>query len=262
MAHGYIVTWKRGVWGLRIALVDDNKEDLLELGRLCRDFGEKNLCRVETASFSSGESFLKSFREGGFSVVFMDIFMDGINGVATSLRLREEDSACLLVFLTSSREFMPDAFSCHAFEYITKPISPERIFGVLADALKVLPPMQKYMEIPSGRKTARAFFADIMSVVTDAHYLDIQLSDGTVLRSRMTVSEFMERAGGDRRFISVNKGILLNADYIVDFEGSCCVLENGSQFPVRVRNRRNTEQAVQDYHFQKIRSQQGRRNYQ
>lgn len=190
---------------MRIALVDDNKEDLLELGRLCRDFGEKNLCRVETASFSSGESFLKSFREGGFSVVFMDIFMDGINGVATSLRLREEDSTCLLVFLTSSREFMPDAFSCHAFEYITKPISPERIFGVLADALKVLPPMQKYMEIPSGRKTARAFFADIMSVVTDAHYLDIQLSDGTVLRSRMTVSEFMERAGGDRRFISAGQ---------------------------------------------------------
>lgn len=250
----------RGDFDLKIALVDDDRECLEEMARLCHDYGAKNQCHLETVPFSSGESFLQAFGEGGFSLIFMDIFMEGMDGVAAALKLREQDSGCLLVFLTSSGDFMPDAFSCHAFEYIRKPISGKRISGVLTDALKVLPPMQKYMEIPSSRKTARAFLKDIVSAVTDAHYLEIRLSDGTMVRSRMTIAEFMERADGDRRFISVNKGILLNADYILDFEGNCCILEDGSRFPVRVRNRLNIEQAVQDYHFEKIRSRQGHRN--
>lgn len=251
---------ERGVFRLKIALVDDDKECLEEMAQFCHNFGIENRCHVETAHFFSGESFLNAFGTGKFSMVFMDIFMEGMDGVAAALKLREQDSACLLVFLTSSGEFMPDAFSCHAFEYITKPISQKRISRVLADALKVLPPTQKYMEIPNGRKIARAFLDDIVSAVTDAHYLDIQLSDGAMFRSRMTAAEFMERAGSDGRFISVNKGILLNADYILNFEGNCCILEDGSRFPVRIRDRQKIEQAVQDYHFQKIRSQQGRGN--
>ena len=61
------------------------------------------------------------------------------------------------------------------------------------------------------------------------------------------------------RFISVNKGITLNADYIAEFENNCCILSNGSRFPVRIRDRRKTEQAVEDYNFWKIRSRQGHR---
>ncbi len=112
------------------------------------------------------------------------------------------------------------------------------------------------MEISSNRKTIPVFFHHIISVITDAHYLNIQLADNTILRSRMTISEFMEKARGDSRFILINKGIILNADYILDFEDHCCILENGERFPIRVRSRQKTEQAVRNYHFEKIRNRQ------
>ncbi|MCI9173875.1 MAG: response regulator transcription factor [Lachnospiraceae bacterium] len=244
---------------MKIAFVDDDKECLEELARLCQDFAAKNHCPVEIFPFSSGESFLEAFEKGAFSIVFMDIYMKGMDGIAAAAKLREEDPACLLAFLTSSREFMPDAFSCHAFEYITKPVSFQRIADVLKDALKILPVSRSYIELSSSRKTVRAFLDEIVSIVTDAHYLDIHLADGTALRSRMTISEFMERTRWDVRFISVNKGITLNADYIAEFENNCCILSNGSRFPVRIRDRRKTEQAVEDYNFWKIRSRQGHR---
>ena len=85
-------------------------------------------------------------------MVFMDIYMDGMDGVSAAARMRERDKNCLLVFLTSSAEFMPEAFSCHAFEYVTKPFSGERIAAVLRDALKVLPDTARYIEIQSDRK--------------------------------------------------------------------------------------------------------------
>lgn len=241
---------------MKIALVDDEKECLDEMEQFCRNFGIRYSCKVEIVPFISGEAFLNAFNNGGFSIVFMDIYMDGINGINTALKMRRQDRKCLLVFLTSSTEFMPNAFSCHAFEYITKPFSQQRITAVLKDALEVLPLSQKYIEVSSDRKTIRVFLDNITSVVTDAHYINIGLSDGLSLRCRMTISEFMKKTGDDIRFILVNKGIVLNADYILDFENNCCILENGEQFPVRVRDRLKIEQAAQNYQFEKIRSRQ------
>lgn len=241
---------------MKIALVDDEQKCLDEMIRLCSDFGRDCGYPIETFSFASGEAFLAAFENGGFSIVFMDIYMEGINGVTAALNMRRQDSGCILVFLTSSKEFMPDAFSCHAFEYVTKPFSPQRIFEVLADAVKVLPQSQKHIALANGRTTVQVSLDEIASIVTDAHYLEITLADSNTLRCRMTITEFTELTGHDPRFISVNKGITVNAEYILDFEDNCCVLENGTRFPVRVRGRLKIEQTARDYNFRKIREQQ------
>ena len=241
---------------MKIALVDDEQEYLDEMTKLVRKFCTQHCCQIETVPFLNGEDFLEAFEDSGFSAVFMDIYMDGIDGVATALKMRGIDSRCVLVFLTSSTDFMPEAFSCHAFEYITKPFSPQRIFQVLTDILKVLPPLQKYIEVISDRKTVRIFLHEIASVITDAHYLDIALTGGETLRCRMTMPEFVELTDGDSRFLPVNKGIAVNAEYIFEFADNCCVMENGTRFPIRVRNRLQIEQAARDYHFAKIRERQ------
>lgn len=111
-------------------------------------------------------------------------------------------------------------------------------------------------DLQPGLYAGRVFLADILSVVSDGHYLEISLTDGTVLRSRMTAGELLRLTGHDPRFLSVNKGIILNADYIREIENNCCTLENGAKFPIRVRRRLQIEQAVRDYHFEKIRSAQ------
>lgn len=241
---------------MRIALVDDEHACLYEIERLCKNFGSQAGCPVETVLFNSGEAFLAAFDHDAFDLVFMDIYMEGMDGVAAAGQMRRQDSSCVLVFLTSSTEFMPDAFSCHAFEYVTKPFSKERIFAVLSDVLKVLPQKHKYIELAVDRKSVRVFLNEIASVITDAHYLDITLAGGERLRCRMTMSEFMDKTGGDARFIPINKGIAVNAEYIFAFERGCCIMESGAKFPVRVRDNAKVEQMARDYHFDKIRSRQ------
>ena len=241
---------------MKIALVDDEQKCLDEIKLLCGSFEEDTGYPVETVLFDSGETFLAAFEAGCFDLVFMDIYMDGMDGVTAALEMRRKDNGCLLVFLTSSMEFMPDAFSCHAFEYVTKPFSKERIFDVLSDAVKILPQEQKYMELTADRKSIRIFFGEIVSAVTDAHYLDITLTDVKKLRCRMTMPEFLEKTNGDSRFIPVNNGIAANAEYSLEFVMGCCTFENGAKFPVRLRDSAKVEQMVRDYHFEKIRGRQ------
>lgn len=243
---------------MRIAIVDNEECCREELAALLQAYGGSQGCRISLAAFPGAEEFLEALRRERFDLVFMDIFMAGMDGVAAAARLWSTDKQCLLVFLTSSEEFRQDAFDVHAFQYLTKPVTPERVAAVLEDALAVLPQEAKYIKVVSGRKTVVLLLQSIACVVTDAHYVDIGLMDGVTVRSRMTIQEFLRRTGDDPRFITINKGIAVNADAVARFEGSCCVLENGARLPVRVRDRAQVEQAVRDYHFINIRSRQRR----
>ena len=72
----------------------------------------------------------------------------------------------------------------------------------------------------------------------------------------MTMTEFVELTDRDSRFLPINKGITINADYILEFEDNCCILEDGTQFPIRVRERLKIEQTAREYNFKKIRERQ------
>lgn len=241
---------------MRIAIVDDEQCCREELTLLLRAAGGSCGCRIELAQFPGAGEFLDALPREPFDLVFMDIFLTGMDGVAAAARLWEADKRCLLVFLTSSQDFRQDAFAVHAFDYLTKPVTPERVSTVLRDALAVLPQEEKYIKVVSGRKTVALLLQNIASVVTDAHYVDIRLVDGVAVRSRMTIQEFLALTEADPRFLTINKGIVVNADNLARLEGACCVMEDGARLPVRVRDRAQVEQAVRDYHFTKIRSSQ------
>lgn len=241
---------------MKVAIVDDDKRYLDEMEALCREYGQKKDCPMEFFSFSGGKMFLDALANTRFSIVFLDIYMEDTDGITAAKALRETDPGCILIFLTSSREFMPEAFSCHAFDYISKPIDREQVERVLDDARKILPTSHKYIDLVHDRKTRRVYLRDIVFAVTDAHYLEVVLSDGCTLRPRMTVTEFLQLTGNDSRFILANRGVILNAGHICSFGDGCCVMEGGVKLPLRVRDARRVEQAVMDHNFETIRRRQ------
>ncbi len=241
---------------MNVALVDDDKRYLDEMEVFCREYGRKRDCPMEVFPFFDGKTFLAALADTRFSVVFLDIYMEDTDGIATAKALRETDPGCILIFLTSSREFMPEAFSCHAFDYVSKPVDRDRVEHVLDDARKILPTSHKYIDLVHDRKTRRVLLRDIVFAVTDAHYLEITLADGSVLRPRMTVTEFLQLTQNDSRFILANRGVILNAGHICSFGDGCCVMDNGVKLPLRVKDARRVEQAVMDHNFEMIRRRQ------
>lgn len=241
---------------MKIALVDDEEKYLTQMTGICREYMAKNACRIETFPFTDGAAFLDALSEGEFSMVFLDIYMGKTDGISIARTLRERDTGCVLVFLTTSKEFMPEAFSCHAFEYLSKPVTSERVEKVLDDALRVLPQPQKYIELPCERKIARVFLKDIVFVISDAHYLEVLLTDGTTLRCRMTMTNFTLLVANEPRFVLANRGVLLNAEHLLSFDNGCCIMDNGKRLPIRVRDAGRVEQAVRDYNFDAIRHRQ------
>ncbi len=243
---------------VNIAIVDDDKEVHAQLHQALKDYETLYGISFEIFSYWNGESFIEDLKEHRtFAMVFMDIFMDKIDGIEAAMNLRQShNTTSLLVFLTSSPEFMSQAFSYHAFDYVIKPIDTQRIFKLLQEANDFLPIETPYMEISSGRAVYQLLFSQIVSVVSDGHYLEITSSEGRVYRCRMTLREFYSKTHEDKRFLSLNKGIYVNIDYIHSLEQGSCYLKNGSVFPIRVRDINKVENKIHEYNFLRIRNEQ------
>ena len=82
---------------MNIALVDDNESEMIQLRDFLSQFEKQNGLSFSVDYFSSGELFLESFAEYKYSIIFIDVFMDGINGAETARLIREKDQFYLFV---------------------------------------------------------------------------------------------------------------------------------------------------------------------
>ena len=77
---------------MRIAVVDDIKEERTLLhGWLYSQLSRRNV-PADIVEFESGEEFLLAAKERPFTVLFLDIYMGGANGIEIAKELRKTDA--------------------------------------------------------------------------------------------------------------------------------------------------------------------------
>lgn len=239
---------------MNIAIIDDDPM-LSQLMRLTlNQYSEKHNCELNMDVYNSGEAFLKDFSMHKYDIVFMDIYMDGMSGVDTAKQMRTMDTDAILIFLTSSGEHMPDAFSCHAFDYVIKPTKSARVFQVMDDCLEILSKKtglnNKYIEFIENYQTIRVFLRDLVSLSVDNHYVDICTSDGKEYHVKQSFSALTQELTDDN-FLLINRGILVNLDYVSEIADGECFMTNKSSFSVKVREKSSIQQKWLDYTFRK-----------
>lgn len=131
---------------MKIAVIDDEKPQADILYSICNAYFGGHKQNVQIDCFPDGIAFFNSFKENTYKIAFVDIFMEKMNGIAVAEKLREKDRNILIVFVTTSPDFMMQAFSVHAFHYITKPYKAEQIYKVLDDASSYVSDNSKYIE--------------------------------------------------------------------------------------------------------------------
>ena len=85
---------------MKIAVVDDNESERTKLCTLLREWGEKRKYEMVCNEFTDGEDFLKV--SGTYQAVFLDIYMEKLNGIDTARMLRKYDKNCKIIFMTIS----------------------------------------------------------------------------------------------------------------------------------------------------------------
>ena len=242
---------------MNIACVDDNREVLQQVETLLNLYGENNHVVIDCTCYDNTKSFLDDVQQKQYNVVFMDIYFDEqeMTGIDAARKLRQKDPQCIIVFLTTSSDHMPEAFAVHAFSYIIKDTLDSQLQNVLDDAIKILP-VAKNLTIKQGSQELAIPHQKIVCVYTEGHYLNIRILDSEPLHLRMTFRELLDQLDIEEQFLQINKGVLVNMDYVQSIEEGNCGMIDGTWLPVRHRDRNSLVATWRSYQFNKIREEQ------
>jgi DNA-binding LytR/AlgR family response regulator len=238
---------------MNIAIVDDNPADISQLDQILHDYASLNLTDIAIDAYSDPEEFLSSYAPFRYTAIFLDIFMNGANGIDTASKIRETDPDALIIFLTTSEDHMPSAFSLHAFDYVLKPAGKDRIFRLMDDITHQVTRDGKCFEFHDGKSEYRLRFSNIVGIRSNGHYLHITDKDMNEFKSRMNFGDAENQLKEDGRFLLINRGTMVNMDYITDFGNGICVVADTIHLPYNVKKRKELEQTYRNYMFAKIR---------
>lgn len=162
---------------LRFAVVEDRLPDAQRLESLLRlAFGGGHTLVCD--HYESGDAFLQAFPSKNHQVVFLDICMEGTNGIETARILRRTDPDLLLVFVTSSPEYVWDAFPVHPFDYLLKPYREEKLFQLADELRRVLFRAEPELEVRIARQQVHLPLRKIQYAMAQNHYVRIVSDDG------------------------------------------------------------------------------------
>lgn len=234
---------------MKIAIIDDRPADREHLAGLVASYLHiKKMC-ADVLRYTDGESFLKEFRRGKFAVIFLDILMNGMNGMEVAQRVRERDTDCLLIFVSISNEHALEGYWVKAFHYLMKPYSVQEFIKVMERCCEELDKEIRYIELKEGRILKKVLVRDIWYADMQGHYVQLHTVHG-VMKSRLYFDEIEERLQ-DQRFVKCYRNIIVNMDQVQALQGMDFILKNGERVPIQKKRYMDVSQIFADYQFEK-----------
>lgn len=207
---------------MNIAVCDD--EEVIS-GHI-RDMIKKINPDLWIDTYVSGEELLSSGKQ--FDIVFLDIMMDGINGIDAAKSLRAENEDTVLIFITGAKEYVFDAFDVSAFHYLLKPIKEDKFKEVFERARKEVHRRRKLAQrtlfVKTKRKGITLRVNDILYIESRAKKVEIHTTAKSI-ELYSTMSELEGQLGDG--FYRCHRGYIVNMAYIAEYSNDSITLSSG-----------------------------------
>jgi two-component system response regulator LytT len=192
---------------LRALIVDDEAPARSELRYLLAAHPEVNV----VGEAARAADALELARDLAFDVIFLDVEMPGLTGIEAAPLVRERPNPPAVVFVTAHERYAVDAFAIEAFDYLLKPVDPDR----LARVVERLRERSSENALPAGRipvvaggGTELLDYDQVHYVHADGDYSRVHTYDRSYLCTA-SLGELEERLPGGR-FARIHRSYLVN----------------------------------------------------
>ena len=226
----------------RVAIVDDDRADAQRVMAYLTRYGEEKRQEIDSTWVSSADEFLAAYRMQ-YDIVFMDIRMQGINGMEAAQKLREKDKTVVLIFLTSLAQYAVQGYEVDALAYIIKPVTYPALKMKMEKAVGRCKKDVPDIVINTGGARVSIHGDDLKYVEIFDHNIQYRTSSG-IIKGYGTLKD-VEAALPDKGFFRLNKQIIVNLKYVTRIEGGNATVD-GREFSI---SRQRKKEFLSDYHL-------------
>lgn len=230
---------------LRIAVCEDTQNDAELIAQCIQETGAASKITV----YASGEAFMEEYRKGLYHLIYLDVYMEGMTGMAVAAAIREQGDGVPVAFITTSREHALEANKYRSILYIEKPVTVDAVAHTLsiAEAVRQRRANEVLSVTDSERQKIDIPFDDIGYIDVLNHRCTVHLTDGGVvtLITATTIDE-LDAMLPKPPFLRCHRSYMVSLDYArgVDKQYHAFIMKNGDQVDIRRGGLKQYEDAI------------------
>ena len=213
----------------RVAIVDDSVKDAEFVQGILNSWADLRQANIQAEVFPSAEAFLFRYAEDKeWDILLLDIEMGAMDGVTMAKRVRQDNEAVQIVFITGYSDYIAEGYEVAALHYLMKPVNREKLLTVLDRAMEKRKQEERCLNLEAYGEMVRIPFYEIRYLDVHQNYVTVHAkADYTVKR---TLGDFEKEL--DDRFCRVGRGMILNLKFIQRVTKTEVRLSDGTVLPL------------------------------
>ncbi len=221
---------------INILICDDSKLSLDINKAYVNEYATKNKVRAKCYTFQEiSKELEKLYQTMPIDIALLDIdFQRGEEGIELARKILKHSPLAIIIFVTSHEEYALDAYNLAAFGYITKPIDEKKFERVFTRAIVQLRGIRAIknnhnIEFVSNGKKQLIKEKNILYVEKSGHTVNI-VTEKQTFSVYDTLKNLEEKLSN--LFLQVNKGTLVNRNFITDINDQTITITTGECFNI------------------------------
>ncbi|MDD2972610.1 MAG: LytTR family DNA-binding domain-containing protein [Lachnospiraceae bacterium] len=231
---------------MKLAICDDDMVVCDRLETIVNNYCMEHHIDLQCDSFVDGYDFANHIEYmESFDIYLLDIEMRKIDGFKIARLIRKVNEHAIIIFVTSHREKMQEAFEVLAFQYIVKPFEDSEVRRIIEKAIAYV-----------GRNK-RCFFFKTRKAINSIRMENIQYFESrrrkiiicTLTEQEecyMNLKEVLEQLDA-RNFVQIHTSFIVNMNEIRTKESNEIKLYSGVILPISKKYTESFNESYREY---------------
>ena len=194
--------------------------------------------------YTDYDKFLKDIKTKRCDILFMDIRLNGANGIELVKENSDKLRGTKLIYITGYDEYVEDVFDTDLVYLVKKPLNEEKVCKAYLKAIDKINKDNKIIVVKTINETRKVKINDIFYIESDARLVNIHLKNEFLI-SYAKLSDMENLLGGD--FLRVHKSYLVNLNKVKGYKHNQLILDNGKVIPISRNNVSKVKNEIFNY---------------